>query len=270
MFYKYDNCIDEIKNEIEAVINLCKTYISDKLTGIYLHGSLAMGCFNPDRSDLDLIVVVKKKIPSETKIEIVKELMNISLKPSPVEISFLTEKNLVREGGVFKYDLHYSEYWRKRYEKLITQTTANIWNDESLEDIDLLAHIRVINERGITLLGKDKDFIFPRINDGDYIKAILYDFDDASDGCANKPEYYILNSCRILHFLENRYVTSKKEGGEWGQKALPEQFASLAEAALHIYMGKVSSIEFDSNTIKEFFEYVRKQIAEKVKLLSIQ
>ena len=33
--------------------------LGDNLTGIYLHGSAAMGCFNPKESDIDLLVVVK-------------------------------------------------------------------------------------------------------------------------------------------------------------------------------------------------------------------
>ena len=32
--------------------------LGDNLVGIYLHGSLAMGGFTPDKSDIDLIVVV--------------------------------------------------------------------------------------------------------------------------------------------------------------------------------------------------------------------
>ena len=34
--------------------------LQDNLTGIYLHGSAVMGCFNPAKSDLDLIVVVNE------------------------------------------------------------------------------------------------------------------------------------------------------------------------------------------------------------------
>ncbi len=266
MFYSYNNCTDEVRNEIEAVVDLCKRYILDNLIGVYLHGSLAMACFNPNRSDLDFIVVVKEKISPEIKIEIVRKLMSISLSPSPVEISFLTEKNLIREGNAFQYDLHYSEYWRKKYEKLITQITAKIWNDESLEDADLSAHIRVINERGITIYGQDKEKVFPKVNDEDYIKAILYDFDDAFDGCTDKPEYYILNACRVLHFLENRYVTSKREGGEWGKDVLQNKYRQLIEAALDVYTGKASYLEFNSNAIKEFLEYITNKIKENIKI----
>ena len=39
--------------------------LQDNLVGVYLHGSAVMGCFNPAKSDLDLIVVVKESM-SET------------------------------------------------------------------------------------------------------------------------------------------------------------------------------------------------------------
>ena len=43
---------------LNRFISESKRIIGDDLAGIYLHGSLAMGCFNPDRSDIDLIVVI--------------------------------------------------------------------------------------------------------------------------------------------------------------------------------------------------------------------
>ena len=39
-----------------AFVSLCREVLADALTGVYLHGSLAMGCFNPVTSDVDLIV----------------------------------------------------------------------------------------------------------------------------------------------------------------------------------------------------------------------
>ena len=35
----------------------CVDIFGKDLTGVYLHGSLAMGCFNPQKSDIDLMVV---------------------------------------------------------------------------------------------------------------------------------------------------------------------------------------------------------------------
>jgi len=39
---------------------MSKKILGNNLVGIYLHGSAAMGCFNPKKSDLDLILIVKK------------------------------------------------------------------------------------------------------------------------------------------------------------------------------------------------------------------
>ena len=54
------------KELIDNFIAGTKEIISDNLTGIYLHGSAVMGCFQPKKSDLDLLIVIK----DETQIKI--------------------------------------------------------------------------------------------------------------------------------------------------------------------------------------------------------
>lgn len=264
MYYGYEDCSQEVKNEIDLVVNICKRYLENSLMGVYLHGSLAMKCFNPDRSDVDLLVVIKDKISPEIKVELIKELMNISMKPSPIEISFLIENSLIHESPPFSYDLHYSEYWRKKYEKKVTRIAANIWRDESLKDIDLSAHIRVINERGLTIFGKDKDLVFPYVGDKEYLDAIMYDFEDGFEEYSKKPEYYILNSCRVLNFLENGYVTSKKEAGEWAIEILPKRFKALVKIALNVYIGRVSGAKFERKATKRFLGYIKNKVSESI------
>lgn len=46
---------------LNRVVELFKEELGGNLVGIYLHGSLAMGCFNPDTSDVDLLLVVRDK-----------------------------------------------------------------------------------------------------------------------------------------------------------------------------------------------------------------
>ena len=38
-----------------------KRILGDNLVGVYLHGSAVMGCFNPQKSDVDLLVVVNEE-----------------------------------------------------------------------------------------------------------------------------------------------------------------------------------------------------------------
>jgi len=41
---------------LESFVERNKEILEDSLVGIYLHGSAAMGCFNPAKSDIDLLV----------------------------------------------------------------------------------------------------------------------------------------------------------------------------------------------------------------------
>lgn len=264
MFYNCENCPQEVKLQLDSIVKLCRVYLTDSFTGVYLHGSLAMNCFNPDRSDLDILVMVREKISPDKKVAIIKELMRISLAPSPVEISFLIKDRLQVENKAIPYDLHYSEYWRRRYEEKVTQPLDQIWRDESLMDVDLCAHIRVINERGSTLFGEDKDLAFPQICDEDYFTSILCDFNDALEGYTEKPEYYILNSCRVLGFLGSKEVMSKKEGGEWAVDRVPEGFKEIIELALQVYAGKISGVGFEQETVKEFITYVGEELKRNI------
>ena len=48
--------VEKILEQLKAA---CTNILSANLTGIYLHGSLALGCFNWDKSDIDFIVVTR-------------------------------------------------------------------------------------------------------------------------------------------------------------------------------------------------------------------
>ncbi|MCY9533355.1 nucleotidyltransferase domain-containing protein [Paenibacillus sp. UNC217MF] len=41
-----------------CITNLPKCDLSQSLVGIYLHGSLAMGFFPPQQSDIDILIIV--------------------------------------------------------------------------------------------------------------------------------------------------------------------------------------------------------------------
>ena len=50
---------DNVGKVLEQFVNITNEVFGSKVTGIYLHGSLAMGCFRSDKSDIDFIVVVE-------------------------------------------------------------------------------------------------------------------------------------------------------------------------------------------------------------------
>ena len=60
------------------------------MVGVYLHGSLAMGCFNPDRSDIDLLVVTHKALSPQQRRAVAELMVARSGAPWPVELTVLT------------------------------------------------------------------------------------------------------------------------------------------------------------------------------------
>lgn len=44
---------------LQDVTHILKEGLSDSLVGIYLHGSMAMGGFHPNQSDIDILVVCR-------------------------------------------------------------------------------------------------------------------------------------------------------------------------------------------------------------------
>ena len=52
--------------------DMSRNVLRDSLEGIYLHGSAVMGCFNPQKSDLDLILITSGTLPFEAKVNFIK------------------------------------------------------------------------------------------------------------------------------------------------------------------------------------------------------
>ena len=57
----------QIESLIKDYVERSREILQDDLVGVYLHGSSVMGCFNPDKSDIDLIVVVDRRLSDAVK-----------------------------------------------------------------------------------------------------------------------------------------------------------------------------------------------------------
>jgi streptomycin 3"-adenylyltransferase len=83
-----------VKSQVEQFARGVQEILADELEGAYLHGSLAMGCFNPERSDIDLLFVIREAMTVETKRHLAELLLRCSGAPRPIEVSFLGRQDL--------------------------------------------------------------------------------------------------------------------------------------------------------------------------------
>lgn len=242
-----------IQTILDKIVLEYERLLEDNLIGIYLHGSLAMGCFNEKFSDIDYIVIVKEKIPFEIKKRIIDFILNIS-QYVPIEMSIILEKDIKQFIYPTPFELHYSKEHSFKY----VNDAGYICGDSV--DKDLAAHVTVIKYRGVCLHGRPIHEVFGQVPEEYYLDSILYDIEDVQEEITNNPVYYVLNLCRVLYYLRERVVSSKYEGGEWAKGILPGKYFDLIEEAINIYIGKMDNINVSKEELIHFAEYMLKEI----------
>lgn len=249
-------------NEWEILQKIKDDYqniLKNKLVGIYVHGSIAFGCFNWGKSDIDFLVVVNEALDQEEKELLIAELLVLD-KNSPqkgLEMSVVLE--MVCKPFVYPtpFELHFSNAHKERCKSDLAEYCRNM----NGVDKDLAAHFTVINKVGMTLCGKEISEVFEAVPKRDYVDSIWYDIENAAEEIKENPVCIILNLCRVLAYLEDDVVLSKKQGGEWGIESLPVEYCTLVEKALESYQSDVEFVKNDM--VHDFADYMLRCIKEK-------
>lgn len=250
----------EVERILEKIVSGYRAILGDKLAGVYLHGSLAFGCFTWEKSDVDFIALVYAPLCREEKRAILDLLMALTpvCPPKGLEMSVV----LLEEARNFRYptpfELHFSREWIPAI-----QADAQKYMDAPHGgDPDLAAHFTVIRAVGKTLWGLPIDQAFSPVPKADYIASIRGDVENAEADILQNPVYVILNLCRVSAYLKNERVLSKREGGEWGIKNLPECYEGLIRAALMAYENAGQQPVWEESGSAAFARYMLKQISE--------
>ena len=210
--------------------------LGEELVGLYVHGSLAFGCFRHDVSDVDLLAVVKDTPTLEKKIALIEAILALR-KDAPtkgIEMSVVREDVLDPFIYPTPYELHYSEFHFSRAKRDIREYCLNM----NGVDKDLAAHCTVIRAVGFALTGKPIADVFGEVPYEDYLDSILFDVENAASDISDAPVYIILNLCRVLAAVREGAVLSKKDGGLWGIRHLPSGDHAMIENALAAYEGQ--------------------------------
>lgn len=221
---------------LEKITEQCRIILKEELTGIYLHGSLAMGCFNPKKSDIDLIVVIEERITDEQKMLLMEQivLLNEQAPQKGIELSVIKKsvcKNIVCPTP---FELHFSPVHLAWFLQKPEEYVKNMKGS----DPDLPAHFMVIKHYGIVLWGAEIHEIFSDVSPKIYFESIWSDIASAEADVLENPVYVILNLCRTLAYVQEGVVLSKKAGGEWGREKLDEKYVGLIEKALESYLAE--------------------------------
>lgn len=239
----------------------------ENLAGVYLHGSAAMGCLNPAKSDLDLITVVEKP-PDEAGKRAYMEMvtgMNAlfhgkDARHSGIEMSVVCREVCKTFIYPTPFELHFSaahlDWYRLDPEDYIRKMKGT--------DKDLAAHFTILRSRGKRLSGLPIEEVFGEVPEADYLDSILEDIAGAREEISGNTMYVTLNLTRVLAFVTEKAVLSKKEGGEWGLLHLPEKYHPLLRAALEDYTSG-ADIRYDREAAEAYANYMLGRIQNGIK-----
>jgi predicted nucleotidyltransferase len=214
---------------VDALLDGVSEALGDNFVGFYLCGSLALGGFDPDTSDVDVLVVTGRPV-SDAEFAALKAL----------------HEALPAEGNDFSldYDVYYvdRETIRRfaegqRHVKVGTgepfswrQNRAN-WALERW----------IVRERGVTVAGPDPKSLIDPVSPDDLRSAASAELrarlQNWTDGSWPREElahlgtqaFEIETVCRALLTVESGEVSSKRVAVEWALASLPESWLELIE-----------------------------------------
>lgn len=246
-------------NLLNGFVEESKNILRDYLAGIYLHGSLVMGCFNPQKSDIDLIVVVERPLTDAVKRAYMDMVVGYNTLGPAKGIEMSVVLSQVCKPFVYPtpFELHFSEghleWFKNDPDDYIRRMNGM--------DKDLAAHFTVINKRGRCLYGAPIQEVFAEVPSDDYMDSLWYDIEGAPEEITENTMYLALNLSRVLAYEEEGLVLSKREGGEWALDHLPAQYRPLIADAMREY-SEGAEIAYDNNLARRYAEYVVKRIQQ--------
>ena len=244
---------------LKKFVEGAQTILGDNLTGVYLHGSAVMECFNPKVSDLDLIIVVQYQVTPQAKRAIMDMVVSCNeMAPRKgIEMSIVTREVCAPFVYPTPFELHFSVMHLNWYLAAPEDYIAKM----NGTDRDLAAHFTVLRQRGRCLCGEPIESVFARVPEEAYMDSILGDIADAKEDIPEDTMYLTLNLARVLAYQRDKEVLSKSEGGRWALCNLPKEYHSLIRDALQEYESG-AEVTYDEKCAVNYAEYMLARIAE--------
>jgi predicted nucleotidyltransferase len=225
---------------LDELVPRVRDLLGTNLRGMYVYGSLAFECYNPARSDVDVLVVTRRRMAPETR-RAVSSLLRRLAEHAPLEVSFLSRADLEPWRYPTPYDYHFSA------------------ENEAEDGVGEYFATEIANARvgGVAIAGAPAAEVLPAVPDEDFLDAIERDLAWVRERLDERPGYAVLNCCRVLAFRQERKVMSKAQGAAWGARFAPERFRPLVTEAAAMYASP-QDVPVDRDAAAEFLEWVQK------------
>lgn len=247
--------IDELLSEL---LSNMKLVLGAKLVGLYLEGSLVLGDFDPQTSDIDLLAVLSSDVNGSDY-----ELLNRMHQDFVVKHPFWNDR----------IEVCYISALALQNVKSMTSPIVNISPGEPFHrtqsNKEWLMNWYLTREKSKPLFGPSADTLIEPISQAEFIQSVKDHTKSWDQWLRTIPKnkyalsYVVLTLCRALYSSRTGDQVSKKQAAEWAQKELPEWSDLIREALIWKQTGKaVEPDETNFARIEKFVTHIRKIILE--------
>ncbi len=244
--------VDTVLRDFQARI---AAVLEDRFVGMYLSGSLALGDFDPRRSDIDFVVVTESDLGEDHFLSLQAMHARFNAGNSPwateVEAAYIPVSDMPRHDPA-----------RSRHPHIQRGATNILEMDQLGSDWTLQRHI--LREHGIVVTGPALGRLIDPVPADDMRRAVIDLMDQWWGSMRNDPApsqrrgyqtYAVLTMCRILYTLEFGAVVSKPIAARWVRDELGEQWSGLIERALAWTKDLQQTVDEDAEKSVELIQY---------------
>lgn len=226
----YPTTYPEINVVLAQLLVEVRAVLGDRFVGLYLHGSLASGEFNPHRSDIDFVVVTAGELPPETLPALAALHARLRAAGAPwaekLEGSYLPQAALRRHDPAGAY-----------YPALRVDGSFDVDGHGS----DWVLQLEVLREHGVALAGPPPEALIDPAGPDDLrraARATLREWwapkltDPTLLRTREYQAYAVLTMCRALYTLQFGAVAPKPVAAGWAREQLGGRWGGVIDRAL--------------------------------------
>jgi predicted nucleotidyltransferase len=208
------------------------TILGPRLVGVYLDGSIALGEFEADRSDIDFVVVTAEEVRETTLAAL--QALHARLAATAPRWGLELEGSYVTREAIRAHDPRpaahpYIDRHTGRLE--IVHQESGYW----------VIHRHVLREHGVALAGPEARTLIDPVTPAQLRDAAAGTLREWWRPMLDDPvrlqhwgyrAYAVLTMCRMLYTLSHGAIVSKRLAARWVQETLDSRWTGVIDDAL--------------------------------------
>ena len=206
---------------LRALTSAAADVLGDDLVGVYAHGSLMLGGWRAERSDIDVLVVVERALTAAEQSALAAAWSSEAL-PCPavgLELSVVLRSVAAHPDARPAFELHVTT----------APSDAKVVDGHGHPgDLDLVLHFAVCHALGHEVFAEvPRPLVLAQVAD-----ELTWAVEHAAPA-----EYAVLNACRAWRYAVDGTLVSKIDGGRWAEQRLDQPERTLVRNAIALQSG---------------------------------